>query len=159
MRIKNFCFLSVSILFMGGCVDAQLTKEVQMKETSLKLMNHFLSKDTTQIRNLFEVKNNPSYKRETKDLIEDCDFFKKVVDKYGFPRIDSLRLTKGATGENVIYVTLVNKEDSELGLKSCQLGVLFFPTQFLADPSKILTYQLVKIPLHKPEMKLEIIDF
>jgi hypothetical protein len=149
-------WLSLLVLSGIGCANAQMTFEQQMKKTTQTLMTCFISKDTAKLRTLFETENNSAYKIEPSVLLKDCRFFLTVVDKYGFPSGDSLKMTMGASGENVVYVTLMEKDDTALNLKKCQLGVLFFPDRFLKDPSKMLNYQLITTPLSRPEMKLKI---
>ena len=149
-------WLSLLMLSGIGCANAQMTLEQQMKKTSQTLMTCFISKDTAKIRTLFETEDNPAYKIEPSVLLKHCKFFLTVVNKYGFPSVDSLKMTKGEGGTNVVYVTLMEKADTALNLKKCQLGVLFFPDQFLKNPAKMLTYQLVTTPLSQPEMKLKI---
>lgn len=149
-------WLSFLMLSGIGCANAQITIEQQMKKTIQTLMTCFISKDTATLRTLFETENNPAYEIESSVLLKDCKFFLTVVDKYGFPNGDSLKMTKGEGGVNVVYVNLMEKDDIVLNLKKCQLGVLFFPDRFLKDPSKMLTYQLITTPLSQPEMRLKI---
>lgn len=152
MKITIWPFL----LLLGnfGCVNAQPSKEQQMKATFQKLVAYFQAKDTSSIRAMFEKENNPAPKMESADLLRDCKRFASIVEKYGLPALDSLKLTIGQSQENVVYVTLMQKEDGSLNLRRCDLGVLFYPDQFLTNPSKILTYQFRETPLSKPEKKL-----
>jgi hypothetical protein len=79
--------------------------------------------------------------------------FSRIVQKYGIPQADSIKLTKGEGEENVVYATLMNKIDSSLNLKLFVFGVLFFPDRFLKNPEKILTYQFHELPVIIPEKK------
>lgn len=148
-------WLSFLVLSGVGCANAQMTPEQQMKRTAQTLMTSFMARDTAKIRTLFETEDNPAYKMESSALLKDCKLFATVVEKYGYPDMDSLKMTKGEAGVNVVYVTLMEKEDTALNMKKCQLGVLFFPDRFLKDPNRMLTYQLVTTPLSRPEMKLQ----
>ena len=136
------------------CVNAQMEKEIKMKATFFILISYFQSEDTASIRQLFEREHNPADPKEAKELLGDCIFLKKLFGKYGLPSPDSLQVSKGANQENVVYVTIMQQVDTAMNLKQVLLGVLFYPDQFLNNPDKFLTYQIVSSPLKKPELKI-----
>jgi hypothetical protein len=140
-------------LVQSACSHAQSTKEEKMKATFQKLVTYFQSNDTSNIRALFETENNPAYSIESEVLLKDCKLFSRIVQKYGLPQADSIKLTKGEGQENVVYATLMNKTDSSLNLKLFEFGVLFYPDRFLKNPEKILTYQFHELPVIIPEKK------
>jgi len=153
LKIRHVIYFIFLAFVQSACSHAQSTKEKKMKATFQKLVTYFQSNDTSNIRALFETENNPAYSIESKELLKDCKLFSRIVQKYGIPQADSIKLTKGEGEENVVYATLMNKIDSSLNLKLFVFGVLFFPDRFLKNPEKILTYQFHELPVIIPEKK------
>lgn len=162
MRIKKYVYLTsvVACLIFTKCASSQ-TKYEKMKLTAFKLLNFLKEKDSLRIAELFEDKG--ILLRKKKEIVTDCNFIVKVVEKYGFPTLDKLKNKKDKDGANIVFVNLLNKADSSMNLKKCDLIVYFYPDKLLDDTNKLISYsiyvELLTLPSKKiieaPEIKIE----
>lgn len=162
MRIKKYVYLTsvVACLIFAKCASSQ-TKYEKMKLTAFKLLNFLKEKDSLRIAELLEDKG--ILLRKKKEIVTDCNFIVKVVEKYGFPTLDKLKNKKDKDGANIVFVNLLNKADSSMNLKKCDLIVYFYPDKLLDETNKLISYsihvELLTLPSKKiieaPEIKIE----
>lgn len=151
--MRYYVTLTFFFIINFSCSNAQLSKEQKMKATFQKFILDLRSGDTNKINAYFEKDHNPYDRVENKEVLKDCKMLSEIIDKYGMPSSDSIKLIKGNTEENIVYATLMQKDDSLLNLKKFEFSVTFYPDQFLKEPDKILAYHYNKVPLRKPEYK------
>ena len=150
-NVVSNSILLISILF-STVACGQKPKEENMKLTVMKLIRAFEVCDTLGIINLFERDKELRVRKD--DILNDCSFFNKIINKHGKPKFDSLILSKAENGANIVSVTLMNKNDSLLKIKKSVLIIVFYPDQFLSNPHKFLYYSLMMEPLYPRKNKI-----